>query len=421
MYTGPAGFYIIRGGPAGDEAVKDKTTGGSAILPGAAPKGKDKAAVSKALHEIPLVIQDRSFNSDGSLFYPQTRAFFDGTTGPFIPESDISPFWTPEFFGNTMMVNGNTWPFHNVEQRRYRLRLLNGCNSRFLILDFSSIPGVEIWVIGSESSFLAAPVNMTTANAGRILLAPSERADVIVDFTKVPVGRHVLRNVGPDEPFGGGEPGKDFTVADATTTGQIMEFRVVRAKTADPTTAPANLMLPPIDALPPATVTRSLALLEAMSSRFEDAPAQTLLGTVHAEPNSAPAKAAKQMWMEPVSQNPEVGATEIWEFFNATEDAHPMHIHAVSFELVNRQPIVVDEGNATVQLAAGSQPLPPEPWELGRKDTIVAYPRQVTRVKMTFANPGQYVWHCHILEHEDNEMMLPYRIGPVQPGQPGQT
>jgi spore coat protein A len=421
VYTGPAGFYIIRGGPAGDEAVKDKATGGSAVLPGAAPKQKDKVPASKTLQEIPLVIQDRSFNADGSLFYPQTRAFFDGTTGPFIPESDISPLWTPEFFGNTMMVNGNTWPFHTIEQRRYRLRLLNGCNSRFLILDFSSIPGVEVWMIGSESSFLAAPVNMTTANGNRTLLAPSERADVIVDFAKVPVGRHVLRNVGPDEPFGGGEPGKDFTVAEPATTGQIMEFRVVRAKTADHTTLPANLVLPPIEALPPATVTRSLALLEEMSSRFEDAPAQTLLGAVNADPNIMPAKGVKQMWMDPVAQNPEVGATEIWEFFNTTEDAHPMHIHAVSFELVNRQPIVVDEENGTVQMAADSQPLPPEPWELGRKDTIIAYPAQVTRVKMTFTAPGQYVWHCHILEHEDNEMMLPYRTGPVQSGQPGQT
>jgi FtsP/CotA-like multicopper oxidase with cupredoxin domain len=161
--------------------------------------------------------------------------------------------------------------------------------------------------------------------------------------------------------------------------------------------------------------------LEEMSSRFEDAPSQTLLGIMNRDANGGPAKAVKQMWMDPVTQNPEAGATETWEFFNTTEDAHPMHIHAVSFELVNRQPVVVDEENGTVQMAADSQPLPPEPWELGRKDTIIAYPGQVTRVKMTFTTPGQYVWHCHILEHEDNEMMLPYRIGLVQSGQPGQT
>jgi FtsP/CotA-like multicopper oxidase with cupredoxin domain len=98
-----------------------------------------------------------------------------------------------------------------------------------------------------------------------------------------------------------------------------------------------------------------------------------------------------------------------------------MHIHNVSFELVNRQPILIDEGNGTVQVSAGSEPVPPEPWERGRKDTVIAYPGQVTRVKMTFNNGGQYVWHCHILEHEDNEMMRPYRIGPIQPEQPDQA
>lgn len=127
-------------------------------------------------------------------------------------------------------VNGKTWPFHTVEQRRYRFRLLKGCNSRFLILDFSNIPNVEVWMIGSEGSFLAAPVNMTNVNASRILLGPAERADVIVDFAKVPVGHHVLRNIGPHEPFGGGVPGRDFPIADPDTTGQIMQFRVVPAK-----------------------------------------------------------------------------------------------------------------------------------------------------------------------------------------------
>ena len=147
---------------------------------------------------------------NGSLFYPDTRAFFDGITGPYIPDSDISPMWNPEFFGNTIMVNGNTWPIQTVEQRRYRLRFLNGCQSRFLILDFDEITGVEVWQIGNEGGFLAAPVNLTGANGKRLLMGLAERADLIVDFTNVPAGDHVLRNVGPDEPFGGGIPGVDF-------------------------------------------------------------------------------------------------------------------------------------------------------------------------------------------------------------------
>jgi FtsP/CotA-like multicopper oxidase with cupredoxin domain len=96
-----------------------------------------------------------------------------------------------------------------------------------------------------------------------------------------------------------------------------------------------------------------------------------------------------------------------------------MHIHEVAFEVVNRQEIFVDESATTVRVVAGSLPMPPEPWETGFKDTVIAYPGMVTRVRIRFNTAGQYVWHCHIVEHEDNEMMRPYRIGPVQPGQPG--
>jgi FtsP/CotA-like multicopper oxidase with cupredoxin domain len=124
------------------------------------------------------------------------------------------------------------------------------------------------------------------------------------------------------------------------------------------------------------------------------------------------------MWADPVTENPAVGATEIWEFYNGTADAHPMHVHEVVFEVVNRQAIVVDEASKTLQVTPGSTPILPEPWETGFKDTVLAYPGQVTRVKAQFMSPGQFVWHCHIVEHEDNEMMRPFRIGPVQPGQP---
>ena len=279
VYAGPAGFYLVRGGPAGDDAVLDSRTALAAVLPGPAPKENDKFPPNKTYYEIPIAIQDRSFNADGSLFYPDTRAFFDGITGPYRPDTDISPIWNPEFFGNMIMVNGNTWPFQTVEQRRYRFRFLNGCDSRFLILDFSHIPGVEVWQIGNEGGFLAAPVSVTAAG-NRLLMAPAERADVIVDFTSVPVGNHVLGNVGPDEPFGGGVPGVDFPVADPATTGQIMQFRVVPAVAPDPTTPPQFLVLPPITPLPPATVTRRLALLEELSRFFDDAPAETELGIV---------------------------------------------------------------------------------------------------------------------------------------------
>lgn len=418
VYAGPAGFYIIRGGPAGDAAVLDSRTGAPAVLPGPAPKENDKFPPNKSYYEIPIAIQDRAFNADGSLFYPDTRAFFDGITGPYLPTTDISPIWNPEFFGNMIMVNGNTWPFQTVEQRRYRFRFLNGCQSRVLILDFANIPGVDIWMIGNEGGFLAAPVNMTAVNGNRLLIGPAERAEVIVDFTNVPLGNYVLANVGPDEPFGGGVPGIDFAAADPASTGQILEFRVVPAVALDPTTPPQFLTLPAIAPLPAATVTRPLALLEEMSMYHVDAPAETLLGTVVGDPNVAPGVWTKRMWMEPVTENPAAGTTEIWEFYNATADAHPMHVHEVIFEVINRQAIFVDEATQEVQVVPGAAPTSPAPWETGFKDTVIAYPGQVTRIRAQFNTPGQFVWHCHIVEHEDNEMMRPYRIGPEQPGQP---
>ncbi len=419
VYAGPAGFYIIRGGPDGDDVVLDSRFGTKAVLPGPAPKENDKFPPNKTYYEIPIAIQDRSFNADGSLFYPDTRAFFDGITGPYIPGTDISPLWNPEFFGNMIIVNGNTWPFQTVEQRRYRLRFLNGCQSRFLILDFNMIPGVEAWMIANEGGFLDAPVDLTATNGNRLLMGPAERADVVVDFTNVPLGNHVLGNVGPDEPFGGGVPGTDFPAADPGSTGQIMEFRVVPSPMPDPTTPPQFLQLPAAAELPPATVTRPLALLEEMSAFFADAPAETLLGTVAGDPNVAPGVWAKRLWVEPVTENPAVGSAEVWEFYNATGDGHPMHVHEVAFEVLNRQNIFVNELTQEVQVVPGSDPIPPEPWETGYKDTVIAYPGQVTRIRAQFNTPGQYVWHCHIVEHEDNEMMRPYRIGPVQSGQPG--
>jgi FtsP/CotA-like multicopper oxidase with cupredoxin domain len=123
--------------------------------------------------------------------------------------------------------------------------------------------------------------------------------------------------------------------------------------------------------------------------------------------------------MDEVTENPAVGVTELWEIYNATADAHPMHIHEIVFEVVNRQDIFVSEEAQQVMVVPDSLPTPPESWETGFKDTVIAYPGQVTRVRVKFDNPGQFAWHCHIVEHEDNEMMRPYRIGPPQPGEPG--
>ena len=125
-------------------------------------------------------------------------------------------------------------------------------------------------------------------------------------------------------------------------------------------------------------------------------PAEADLGTLNPDGTGIPLG-----WDEPPTENPAVGAIEVWELHNFTADAHPIHIHEITFEVLGRQTF---DGSSR----------PPESWERGRKDTVIAYPGEITTVKALFDRPGLFVWHCHIVEHEDNEMMRPYRIGPLR-------
>jgi bilirubin oxidase len=433
VYAGPAGFYLVR---KKDDRVARR-------LPRPAPRRGDKPGVK--YREIPIAIQDRSFNADGSLFYPDNRAFFEGLNVPgqaqqfpgapelripFEPdqaldgeESDIASLWNPEFFGNTMVVNGKTWPYLKVEQRRYRLRLLNGSQSRFLILRMSnSMPFTQI---GSEGGYLPEPVRLR-----QLLIAPAERADVIVDFSKVRRGTNlVLRNLGPDEPFGGGKVGHDFAPADPGTTGQVMQFRVRAATSRDTSADPAKLRLPAIKRLPAPDTIRDVSLNEMMSmsvrvSTDQDGnvvldpapeaepfgPQEALLGTWSAAGGTHPLE-----WMDAVTENPEVGDVESWNIRNFTMDAHPIHIHLVQFQVVKRvvtDPMMSPHGMDHHGMVEPGTVIKPERWESGWKDTVIVYPGEFTRVKARFDTAGLFVWHCHILEHEDNEMMRPYRVGP---------
>jgi FtsP/CotA-like multicopper oxidase with cupredoxin domain len=279
--------------------------------------------------------------------------------------------------------------------------LLNGCNSRFLILKIVDDPAAErpasaavrFWQIGADGGLLPRPVRLE-----QLLMAPAERADVIIDFADLAVGTEMfLINEGPDEPFGGGIPGLDFDPADPDTTGQVMQFRVVPLVGKDKSKHPARLTLPALRPLPPATNTRQVSLNEETSTVAGfDGPIAALLGVLDAAGDPVPLG-----WDDEITENPDLGAVEIWEMYNFTEDAHPIHIHEVQFEVVDREPI------------AGGMMRPPEDWETGQKDTVIAYPGEITRVKALFDRPGLFVWHCHIVEHEDNEMMRPYHIGPI--------
>jgi len=245
----------------------------------------------------------------------------------------------------------------------------------------------------------------------QLLMGLAERADVIVDFTNLPVGTEIfLINEGPDEPFAGGMPYEEFEPSDIATTGQVMKFTVVPLTGTD-TSLPVNqLTLPAFTGLGPEIRTRKVSLNEAVSEVLRDVgPREALLGTVDDMGFPIP-----MMWMDPITENPGLGDTEVWEIYNFTADAHPIHLHEVQFQVVNRQPLMTDaEGMTMAPVMPAGPPVGPEPWETGYKDSVIAYPGQVTRIKAKFDLPGQYVWHCHIVEHEDNEMMRPYRIGPM--------
>jgi len=483
VYMGPAGFWLIRGG------ANDLVAG----LPGPAPVAGQGVLdlntpgdyIRNSIREIPIVIQDRSFNSDGSLFYTNSRTFFDGYPGPYIPATDISPIWNPEAFFNTMVVNGTTWPTFDVAPALYRIRLLNGCDSRFLWLKFGN-PAVKVWQIGAEQGFLPAPVLMNNLNldqsgdgTGQLLIALAERADVIVDFRGLANGTAVtLLNVGPDMPFGGGIPGIDFVSADPSTTGQVMQFMVNSALLGDsPTdpvladgvtpnpnaaTDPASLVLPAETALGQAGVTRNISLNEKNSNQvcviydaitglvgsvvgvLSPPPADPVAACAAIDPAATPVDAIEAltgivdrsnqaapvgiplMWTDmtgastplpvtlqngatvavPVTENPliigGVAPIEDWNIYNFTVDAHPIHLHLVRFQVVNRQPMP--------GVVPAPVPVPQQPWETGFKDTVISYPGEITTVRARFDIPGLYVWHCHILEHEDNEMMRPYIV-----------
>jgi FtsP/CotA-like multicopper oxidase with cupredoxin domain len=451
VYAGPAGFYLLRGGP-------DDEVGGT--LPSPAP-GVGDDPFGSGYYEIPIVIQDRSFTDAGQLWYPLYRAFFEGLEAqnlqiPFAPDttlggvySDIAPIWQPEFFADVMVVNGVSWPYLDVEPQLYRFRFLNGCNSRFLILQFD--PGVPVYQIGAEGGFLPAPADIAgnSPYPGMILMAPAERADVVVDFRGHANQTIRLLNFGPDDPFGGGEIDVDFDAANPDTTGQVMEFRVGATSQLPPDafTDPEDLVLPAITPLTPTTPPRPLSLNEEMSHfvyvpfdagedefvldsngtlwevAADEVPIETspgvwtlprLDGVVWDRPWTAdhfgPAAALlgtlnpdgtgnSLLWMDPVTENPTVGSTEEWVIYNFTADAHPIHIHLVQFQVVGRF-----EADG-VTLIGG-----PEPSETGFKDTVISYPDQVTKVVARFDIPGRFVWHCHIVEHEDNEMMRPYDV-----------
>jgi spore coat protein A len=399
VYAGLAGFYLLRDDR--EDRLVDR-----GVLPGGP-------------YEIEIVVQDRMFTKQGELFYPST----DPEIEPGFPPLPRDPSAIAEFFGDFILVNGAAWPTLSVEPRKYRFRFLNGSDSRFYVLEFRN----DRWngdarsflQIGTDVGLLHKPVGLT-----QLLFAPGERADLLVDFAGLSDGTEIfLRNFGADDPFKGfnedgtisdGEGGA-LDPADPMTTGQIMRFVVDRPfdETIPDATVDENTPLrPTISPLQQTGATRELVLFEGLD---EYGRLQPLLGTL-AEGSLA--------WFEPITETPHLDDVEVWEVYNATEDAHPVHLHLVAFQIVERESFEghVDEkpqpqhdgsygvgGTLTVD-ALGGDARGPEANEAGWKDTAVMFPGEVTRVIAKFDREGRYVWHCHILSHEDHEMMRPYEV-----------
>lgn len=371
-------------------------------------------------YEFGLAIQDRMFDTNGQFFYPGCG--IDSPTTMY-----------PEMFGNFMLVNGVVWPFANVEPRPYRFRLLNGCDSRWLHL-FLSDNSVPFHQVGSELGLLDTPVDVNKMVLPQpvgadpqmqptgLLLAPGERADVVIDFSRFAGKTLVLRN-DANAPMPNGDPGN----WDADTVGQVMQFRVNQPlnKAIPRSTLPQFLrpvsgpVLPLIPLL--AARTRKLLLFETPDDGF--GRIMPMLGTVDG---------AMPYHTGPITETPRLGDVEIWEIYNTTPDLHPMHVHLVGHQVLGRFPfsaIIDSTGKLSHIKVDQNGNLGLEANEHGWKDTTHMWPGvapnpepvpfpsagvpiqgQMTRIIAKFDKPGLYVWHCHILSHEEHDMMRPFFV-----------
>jgi spore coat protein A len=461
---------------------------------------------------IPLVVQDRSFDTNGQLFFTASG-----------PEDPVNPslnpehtYWSPEFFGDTVAVNGKVWPYLDVQAQRYRFYMINGANARTWELSFkssftdtSTVP--TIWQIATDQGYLDKPVQVDP-----LVIMPGERASFIVDFAGF-LGNYTLHNLGPDEPFNGVVGNQ--TIADPATTGNVMQFRVSAATSSDTSFNPAgknatirtgnDKIVRLVDTVKGTLaknvkpdLTRELALVEVANDNpttvngvtYEGGPLEVLVNNTKwmgARPNET---APNDMGMpipgftpdgigNYLSELPQEGTTEVWEIVNTTMDAHPIHTHLAQFQLMNRQSVDMGDfavpgtayidayqaafpggtfipaygppltytpssasggkygGNPDVTPFLNGPVIPPNPNEAGWKDTVMCPPGMVTRFVVRWAPtdlpvmsssspilhyaftpndiiPGtdgaifDYVWHCHIVDHEDNEMMRPDAVVP---------
>ena len=423
--------------------------------------------------DVPLIIQDRTFDD-------QCEIFYNLASNPQ-PNISVHPTWIPEFIGDTIVVNGKTWPYFNVEPRQYRFRLVNGSNARFYDLTIveaktkkptkikPKATSVPMFAIATDDGYL-----MNAVATPNVVIGTGERYEIIVDFSAAVPGQQFIMMNSARTPFPGG--GK---VVEGTTD-RVMMFNVVANTSGVPDTAvvdgsplraAADPIVPIVNAHNPATgsITRQLTLNEVIGP---GGPLELVIN--NSKLNLAGILPGSTTPLGRETELPQVGDTEIWEIINITADAHPMHTHLTSFQVLDRTPFQAAQwltaydaallGNGVLDGegppnqynvmnldgAIGGNPAVgpflqlngrrlPLPSEQGWKDTVITYPGEVTRIAVRWAptdiavgdeTPGTsqyhgfdptgliggvgYVWHCHIIDHEDNEMMRNYVVGTLR-------
>jgi len=313
---------------------------------------EEALALPRAEYEIPLVVYDRYLDTDSQLSYPVSK--------------DPRNPWVPEVYGDAILINGTLYPYVDVEPRMYRFRILNCANGRFFSLSLSN--GQPFYQLGTDLGLLPEPIRLQS-----LMLFPAERADLIVDFA--------------------GRQGEQIVLRHQSI--ELCQFRVKRGVSGHSGAIPAKLR--PIERTRETAATRSRTLT---LSEVDDYAGNSMIMLLNGK-----------RWSDPITETPNLDTVEIWNLVNLTGDAHPIHLHLVRFQILDRRPFDQFTYNENHTLRFTGPAVAPDPGEAGWKDTVRADPGMVTRIIIRFEGyPGRYVWHCHLLEHEDNEMMRPYEV-----------
>ncbi|MFC7046699.1 multicopper oxidase family protein [Halobacteriaceae archaeon GCM10025711] len=416
VYAGLAGLYTLRDQNELDLLEED---------------GTESEAIPSGEYEIPLILQDKSFTEDGELFYP------DGlpVENPDNTEFDDYPAGAegsvvPEFFGDTAVVNGKVWPYLEVEPRKYRFRMLNACNSRFLGLKLFEwdeeshtidldAPGPGFTLIGSDGGLFESPMDVED----RLLMNPANRFDVVIDFSGYEGQDFVLHN-NARSPF--------KAETQAGDEQPLPEFMLFRVQDTTPTQPGPDSLPTDLATIPDLGTPDDEPYFSLEEGEDEFGRLQLLLNDLRVGGANDP---DPELWPDPVTTSVTEGETQVWNLINLTEDVHPIHLHLVQFQIVGRKAFDVDGFIADGRPADMvddyvGEDLPLNERQQGWHDTVAARPGELTQVKATwgeFTADGEtffgdhvaadsdgdlFPWHCHILEHEDHEMMRPYEVNP---------